>query len=547
VEPIRDPQSDALTLQTVEAAIRTNDLPRAVDLARSALSAGLDHPLLYNLRAYWLESQGRNEEALADLLKATALDPQDPLVQNSLGLCLTKMEKWEEAIAAFQAAARLKPDFSHAHFNLGWAQERIGELVPAERSYARAHEIDPGSAEPIARLAALATRRVAWNEAETSAKRALAVNPRHALAATALVSVSLARKEYDAAERQIDGLLGDANTPPFERTLALSLLGDLRHAQKRYSEAFSAYSTCNEERRKMFAPRYEAPGVESALSYVCRLTEYFEQEPAEAWNVGRVEDDEVETKTHAFLVGFPRSGTTLLENVLASNREIVSLEEKQVLADSVRAFLSNDDGRQRLKRAQRADLTPYRQHYWRRVRQHGIATAGKIFVDKEPLTSIKLPLVARLFPRARILFAIRDPRDVVLSCFRRQFTMNPSMYEFLTIEGAARFYAAVMNLAGIYREKFALAWHVVRHEAIVDDFDAEVRAACAFLGADWTEDMRLFVRHAEERPIATPSAVQVTRGLNSEGIGQWRNYANELAPAMIHLRPWIDRYGYPPK
>ena len=89
--------------------------------------------------------------------------------------------------------------------------------------------------------------------------------------------------------------------------------------------------------------------------------------------------------------------------------------------------------------------------YWRRVRQSGVDVTGKLFIDKHPLNTLNLPLIARLFPRAKILFMCRDPRDVVLSCYRRRFNMNPAMYQMLTLDGAAQFYDAVMDSSELAR------------------------------------------------------------------------------------------------
>ena len=94
-----------------------------------------------------------------------------------------------------------------------------------------------------------------------------------------------------------------------------------------------------------------------------------------------------------------------------------------------------------------APLEPLRAAYWQLVAKAGIDMAGKMFVDKHPLNTLKLPLIARLFPRAKILFACRDPRDVVLSCFRHRFQMSAPIYEMLSLQGAARYYDAVMALA----------------------------------------------------------------------------------------------------
>lgn len=540
--PIED---KARALAAAQDAVREGDINRAVAIATEALSRGHEDALFFNLRAFALEQQGRLNEALSDLTVAARLDPADAMVQNALGLCLTKLERWQDAIAAFQNAIRVAPDFHFAHFNLAMAQERIGELEDARQSYARTHELDPKAAEPLARLAALASRRADWTETERLANEALSIEPKHALAKTSLIKARMAAHDYGTAETMIEALLADRATPPFDHSFALSLKGDLCHTQKRYAEAFAAYTRSNEERRRLFAANFTRDDGVTAYNYSRWLYDYFSKADTN-WQVASKPRPASAVRGHTFLIGFPRSGTTLLENILATNPAIVSLEEKEVLVDAVRAFLTQDGGPDRLEKAGETELDHYRKAYWKRVAGH-LDVAGKIFIDKEPLATIKLPVIAKLFPGAKVLFAIRDPRDVVLSCFRRQFALNQSMYEFLTLEGAAKFYASVMELGEVYREKLGLDWHVVRHEAVVDDFEGETRKACDFLGVDWTEEMRHFAERARKKPIATPSATQVLRGLNRDGMAQWRHYTKELEPALPHLKPWIEKFGYPSK
>jgi hypothetical protein len=121
--------------------------------------------------------------------------------------------------------------------------------------------------------------------------------------------------------------------------------------------------------------------------------------------------------------------------------------------------------------------------------------------------------------------------------------MNPSMFEFLTLEGAARFYAQVMRLSELYRDRFVLPVLEHRYEALVLDFETRARAVCDFIGVDWIPEMRRFDRSGQRRSIATPSAAQVSRGLY-DGAGQWRRYAAQLAPVAPILQPWIERFGY---
>ncbi len=168
-----------------------------------------------------------------------------------------------------------------------------------------------------------------------------------------------------------------------------------------------------------------------------------------------------------------------------------------------------------------------------------------MFIDKQPFHTLKLPLIVKLFPAAKIVFSIRDPRDVVLSCFRRRFLMSAPNFQFLTLEGAARLYDAMMRLAEIYRAKLPLDIFELRHEDLVADFEGRVRATCDFLGLTWQDSMREFAARAKTQAITTPSSAQVMRGLNREGIGHWRHYRDQLAPILPILQPWVDRFGYP--
>jgi hypothetical protein len=137
---------------------------------------------------------------------------------------------------------------------------------------------------------------------------------------------------------------------------------------------------------------------------------------------------------------------------------------------------------------------------------------------------------------------VRDPRDVVFSCFRRRFGMNPSMFELLTLEGAARFYVAVMELFDIYTQKLALKVHQVRYEDLVKDLEGETRRLCTVMGIDWSDEMRNFA--ATARVAATPSGLQVKKGLYETGAGQWKKYDRHLAPVLPSLAPWVQRWGY---
>jgi hypothetical protein len=205
----------------------------------------------------------------------------------------------------------------------------------------------------------------------------------------------------------------------------------------------------------------------------------------------------------------------------------VAMEERDCLIDSQNEFLMTPDSLDRLANMHGDVLDSARAVYWRRVGDAGVDPSRPVFVDKMPLNTVLLCLVAKLFPHAKILFALRDPRDVVLSCFRRRFGMTAQMYELITLKGAAEYYDAVMRLGRIYRDKLGLDMHDLRYEAMVAGMETEMRAVCTFLGMEWDDAMHNFATRAHERSIDTPSAAQVS-----------------LAPVLPLLKNWLAYYGY---
>ena len=327
------------------------------------------------------------------------------------------------------------------------------------------------------------------------------------------------------------------------RRIALSLAGDACDALGRGKDAFAAYSASKALLHAFYRNVYEASGSESALARAERLIAYFEKADPAQW---RAQDNEYSSpaQTHVFLVGFPRSGTTLLESVLDSHPDIRAMDERDCLTAAIEEFIVPADGLAKLVRSTTQILAPYRDAYWRRAAEEGFAPDRKLFVDKLPLNSVLLPLVAKLFPRAKVVFALRDPRDVVLSCFRRRFGMTQQMYEFTSLEGAARYYDAVMRLCALYRGKLGLATFDLRYENLVSDFSGTVGALCGFLGIAPDDAMADFAAQARTRTVDTPSNAQVARGLFRQGIGQWRAYGENLKPVQPLLQPWAARYGY---
>lgn len=534
-----------LIAQTV-AAVRAGKLDQAAALAEAGLARGVEHPLLLNLRAYRLERQDRLAEALEALRKARILAPDDPSILNALGLCLGRLDRLHEALEAFEAAVRAAPEFVQAHANRGRAYDSLGLLVPAREAFAEAARLDPAAADPLANLAHLAARRGDAAEARALAERALALQPAMPAAVQALAQADMLERRFEDAAERLSRLANGSRLESPDRAMTLSLLGDALDGLGQAPQAFAAYLEGNLELRKLYAPRFSGWTRQSAREMADWLADYFRAADPAAWAEAPARQDaEAPLPRLVFLVGFPRSGTTLLEQVLAAHPAVATLEEVELFGDAVREFMREPASLDRLAHIGPADAERLRAAYWAGVRETGADLGRAVLVDKLPLNSLKLPLIAKLFPEAKILLAERDPRDVVFSCFRRRFRMNASMYELLTLEGAARFYDSVMGLIEACRAKLPLDVQVVRYERLVQDFAGEVGRVCGFLGLGWSEAMETFSDRARSGAVATPSAAQVARGLYKEGMGQWRAYEAQLAPVAAILSPWVARLGYP--
>lgn len=351
-----------------------------------------------------------------------------------------------------------------------------------------------------------------------------------------------ARGEPGNVRDLLERLLADTRLNDAQRAEGLLLLGLALGDLGQSAAAFAAAARGKAMQRALHAA--EAGAREGEVAKLGRLGAWMAAAPAD-WTPPALPDVPGAAASHVFLLGFPRSGTTLLEQVLAAHPRVRTLEEAPTLATAYQAFLSGADACAALLRVDADEAAAWAGHYWETVRQHGADVSGRVFVDKQPAGTLYLPIIARLFPRAKILFAVRDPRDVVLSCFRQAFRINATTYAFTDLAETAACYDACMVLAEQARARLPLSWIDVRHERLVDDFDGELGRVLTFLELQADPGMADFARSAATRTILTPSATQVRAGLNRRGLRRWEQYRCELAPVLRVLAPWAERYSYP--
>jgi Sulfotransferase family len=247
-----------------------------------------------------------------------------------------------------------------------------------------------------------------------------------------------------------------------------------------------------------------------------------------------------------FILGFPRSGTTMLEQMLDAVPTLKAMDEQPFLQSVVerieRFGLRYPRDLHRLDAAQCADL---RKVYWSLVRKTVKIQAGQRLVDKNPLNMLRLPLVNRLFPRSPIIFAMRHPCDVVLSCYMQSFGAPAFMLLCSTLQRLTRGYVNAMHGWLHHVAILEPALFSLRHEDLLDDFSGTAARLGEFLGIADSSPMLSFHEHARQKGyIATPSYAQVTEPVNRKGVDRWRRYRRHLEPSLPALKPVLEHWHY---
>jgi hypothetical protein len=252
----------------------------------------------------------------------------------------------------------------------------------------------------------------------------------------------------------------------------------------------------------------------------------------------------------AVLVGFPRSGTTLLEQVLDAHPDLVSSDEREAFARDIFPALwltaaTPSPTVRALDEVPIDRIAHLRQRYWDYMSAALNAPIGdRVHLDKNPTLTLVLPGFLRLLPETRVLVALRDPRDVVISCFMQYLPLNPNSVCFLTLERTARRYLADMSAWLRLRNLIASPWLELRYEDAVVDLERETRRALAFLQLPWEPEVLQYRNRLDQKAVNSPTYEAVRQPVYTRAVGRWKNYQGFLEPVLPILKPVIDALGY---
>ncbi|HEX3398718.1 MAG TPA: sulfotransferase [Acetobacteraceae bacterium] len=527
--------------------------------------------VLYDIR----KSQGNARAAEALIRRIVALDPNNLVATNELTLILLGKGSLAEAEYHARNAVRIAPENPQAHNLMGMIMTEANRPQIGEYHYRRVLELT-GQRDPIL------LANLAWNlknqgrmpEARTLYEESVAAAPDIRQTLLGFARLEEADRHFDAAGDILDRM--DTRFPNDQglRLTRAVLLGRMRRYGEalqlidaaaddegrlgpnellekgrlldqvgRYDDAWTAFAEGKRLARELSGQAYVDA---EARQQIDRLRGFFTSGRLRLMPRANVRSD---VPQPIFILGFPRSGTTLVEQTLSAHPRIAAGDElpliHEITAIMPRMLASPLGYPEALAELwmgdQREGLDNLRDYYLQKVRQMGVLRDGAArFTDKMPLNEAHLGLIALLFPEAPLIHVLRHPLDIMVSAFSNQFTHG--FFCAYDLETAARHYVRVMDLVQHYRGEMTLRYLPVRYEDIVADQEASVRAMLSFIGEDF--DRACLTFHRNRRYARTASYAQVTEPLYQRSVHRYRHYRRHLEPVLPILRPVIERLGY---
>jgi tetratricopeptide (TPR) repeat protein len=504
--------------------------------------------------------QGKDFRRNLELLEhARNLDPANPAVFLQLGCACGVRYNYAAAEEYYEKAIQLSDHKTQTMATASSLSWNFFNPKLAEDYARRATEQKDATPAMLVQLAELCERARRTDESKQLTDRALKMDPDCLLALLERARLERHAGHLEEAEKCLRSFLSKAD--PDTRTRALYQLGAILDRQGRYDEAMAAFVEAKAPLQARAGSAFLQRKILNASlrEMLSRLsTEVFQR-----WfDLGR---ELQPARRLALLSGHPRSGTTLLEQVLDAHPDIVSAEETDVFYEDVYAPLARTQppeaprpGRppqsemvirvelSTLENASTGLLRQLRENYFHSMELCvGQPIGGRLLVDKNPLLLMFLYGFQRVFPEARLVMALRDPRDVCLSCFMQDFSLRALRYTaFFNWKDTVEQYTEEMNIWRTVAPMLQGRYLEVRYEDMVDDLESVARSALDFLGVPWNAKVLHFDEHARQKQVRSSTYADVTKPVFKTARGRWRHYQKYLEPYLYLLEPFVKAFGY---
>ncbi len=536
--------------------VNLGTLLRRLDRFDEALTAYIEAAALGEDSASFLfnvgllhQDRGDYETARRVLADAVRKAPRDAEIRLQYAQCCYESLHIEAATLALADWRQLAPVSSEQLATLALLLLNLGEIAASGEVAAEAASALSASASPPAaallRLAQIDERNNRVAEAQQALQRLKALPDADGLGADLQLleaQISLRLGRYEQASHVFSGL-ADSCPEPHRRHLYLFPLAKALDASRCHDEAYDALLKAHEAQLlHLLRTNPDSAGLREPPLLItrhgCSSADIAGWDESQAPSVAA---------SPVFIVAFPRSGTTLLEQMLDAHPALVTMDEQPYLQQAIDGIADlGIDYPGELARLTPDQVDKVREHYWSLTQRKVQLAPGQRLIDKNPLNLLRLPAIRRLFPNAQVLLAIRHPCDVVLSCFMQHFRAPEFALLCRDLPTLARGYRRSFDFWDEQALLLKPVLREIRYESFVDDFEAQSRSITAFLGLDFVAAQLEPATHARARGfISTPSYAQVIEPVNRRAVGRWKAYQSRFGEALEILKPFLDRWDYP--
>lgn len=404
--------------------------------------------------------------------------------------------------------------------------------------YAKAAHLQPSSIFIAVKLLSILEQQNKLDALESHVNKLEKIAPDHPVVKHYRGTICFRRKQFQEAKTILESFdfkpkdMAQFRKLELMRTRYLGAICDGLHLE---SEAVSYFGQAKEINRGL----HQNPAPPEYFWKMCEMRQaYFKGDRPQSSQILSSHKDEP-----VFIIGFPRSGTTLLDTFLRGHKGLSVLEEKPMVSN-MRTVLGTSEQKDisALDAISKTTLSAARAAYFDELRKH---KPKGLVIDKLPMNLVFAGEILRVFPQAKFIFAIRDPADVVFSCFMQSFKLNPPMAALDSLVDAAKTYAASMQAWTNTVQALAPAYVTCRYEDLITDPESTLRPIVSFLGVEWEDAMLDHQATAESRAkISTPSRTQVVQPLYQSSVARWQRYAPLMPEALKIIAPWRKEFGY---
>lgn len=478
--------------------------------------------------------------------EATRKEPQNPALLLNLARVHGKRYDYPAAERCLEKAVQISKDRAQTLGDAGQVCLEFDNFDMAVSFFQRASEKKGVAIGPLVNLAEIYIRDKRLDEAAELVARAAQMDRKDSRVVVQDAVLRRLRGNVAEAESLLRDLLTNPGASPSARIRAYYEIANIKDGEGKYEDAMVALLEAKALMRPHMGPH--AATLQHMQGRAREMEQSITTAVMDRW---RADIDKLQPlRRIALLCGHPRSGTTLLEQVLDSHSEIISAEETKLMHDDaylplIRDFPEGTSVLQALDSAPPSAIRHARENYFRCMelflRQQ---IGGRLLLDKNPGMNLLIPMVVRIFPETKLLIALRDPRDVVISCFMQALPPTPISSAYLSLEGTVNQYANVMGFWLDMLPRMGNQWIYARYEEMIADLPAVARSVLNSLGLNFEENVLKFYEHARAKRVISPSRDDVRKPLYQKAIGRWRNYQKYLEPYLPSLERFVKAFNY---